>query len=255
MSTRRVAAAAMAVLSTTAVLAGNVALPAPAQAATNGAMVAFGDSVPSGAVCHCQPFPQRYAHEVAVHTGRAVHMTNDAFGGARSADVVAQLDDKTVRKAVSGAGTALVMIGANDFGPAFREVLAHKARARKVFPPVASQVRSNVIAIVRRLHRIRPGIRVIVADYWGVMKDGAVGRRTYGAWGMRKADRATADANAALRNAATTTHATYVSTYRAFKGPNGTTDPTPLLASDGDHPNSRGHGVIAQAFFAAAPNG
>jgi lysophospholipase L1-like esterase len=242
-------------LSTTAVLAGNVALSAPARAATNGSMVAFGDSVPSGAVCRCQPFPQRYARTVSAHTGRAVRMTNDAFGGARSADVVAQLDDRGVRQTVAGAGTALVMIGANDFGPAFHEVLAHRARARTVFPPVARQVRTNVVTIVRKLRRIRPGIRVLVADYWGVMKDGAVGRRRYGGWGMREADRATADANRALREAASTTHALYVSTYRAFKGPDGTIDPTPLLASDGDHPDSRGHRVIADAFFRAAPAG
>jgi lysophospholipase L1-like esterase len=182
-------------------------------------------------------------------------MTNDAFGGARSAGVVAQLDDRDVRKAVAGAGTALVMVGANDFGPAFHEVLEHRARARTVFPPVTRQVRANVVTIVRKLRRIRPGIRVLVADYWGVMKDGAVGRRRYGAWGMRKADQATADANRALREAADTTHAVYVSTFRAFKGPDGTDDPTPLLAPDGDHPNSRGHAVIADAFFRAAPAG
>lgn len=248
-------AATTLAMSTTAVLLGAVSLPAPAEAITNGSMVTFGDSVPSGFACDCRPFPARYAHKVGAHTGRATHMTNDAFPGATSDDVVAQLAKGGVRRTVSGAATALVMIGANDFERAFRRVLAHKAGPRAAFPPVAGHVQRNVITIVRRLRAIRPGIRVLVADYWNVMKDGRVGLREYGAWGLRKADQATAYANAALQRAVAAAGATLVSTYRPFKGAHGTVDPTPLLAPDGDHPNARGHGVIARAFFRAAPNG
>jgi len=254
MSRRRIAAT-LATLAVAGVTAGSVSLPAPADAATNGSMVAFGDSVPSGFACSCRPFPQRYAHKVSAHTGRGVRMTNDAFGGATSDDVLNQLDQDGVRRTVGGAKTALVMIGANDFEHAFRRVLAHRARARAAFPPVADRVQRNLITIIRRLRRIRPGIRVVVADYWNVMKDGRVGLRTYGAWGERKADQATTYANEALWKAVSATHATWVSTYKPFKGADGNMDPTPLLATDGDHPNARGHGVIARAFFRAAPNG
>jgi lysophospholipase L1-like esterase len=238
-----------------AVLGGAVVLPAPSDAATNGSMIALGDSVPAGGACSCEPFPLRYAGRVSAHTGRAVHMTNDAFGGATSDDVVAQLRDDGVRRTVADAGTALVMIGANDFGPAFRRVLAHHARARVAFPRVATRVHDNLVTIIRELRAIRPHMRVVVADYWNVMKDGDVGRRAYGDWGLSKADQATSYANTAIRNAASAAHAIFVSTYSAFKGSDGSIDPTPLLAADGDHPDSRGHGVITRAFFHAAPNG
>ena len=41
-----------------------------------------------------------------------------------------------------------------------------------------------------------------------------------------------------------------MSTYVMFKGTDGKTDPTPLLAADGDHPSARGHQRIAQALRA-----
>jgi acyl-CoA thioesterase I len=254
MSRRRRTATMLATMSAAALLA-KIAAPAPSVAVTNGAMVAFGDSVPSGAACSCLPFPERYANRVSAHTGRAVRMTNDAFGGATSDDVVAQLGKPGVRRTVRGAKTALVMVGANDFERAFRRVLAHQARPRAAFTPVAGRVQRNLTTIVRRLHRISPGIRVLVGGYWNVMKDGRVGLRAYGGWGLRRAEQATLYANDALRGAVAATHATFVATYRPFKGAYGHVDPTRLLAADGDHPNARGHRVIARAFFRAAPNG
>lgn len=242
-------------LSVAGALAGSVAVVGPSVAATGRQMVALGDSVPSGARCSCRPFPERYADKVGAHTGEAVAMANDAVGGATSGDVLQQLDQAAVRRAVEASTTALVMIGANDFAPAFRRVLAHRARARVAFPRVADQVRQNVTGIVRRLRQLRPHLRVVVAGYWNVMKDGKVGLQTYGTWGEEKADQATTYANAALRDAVAATHATYVSTYRPFKGPQGHLDPTPLLAWDGDHPDRKGHEVIASAFYAAAPDG
>lgn len=245
-----------AMLSMTPVLVATVGPPARSDASTTPvSMVAFGDSVPSGARCSCRPFPRRYANAVGAHIGRTVDMSNEAFGGATTYDVLRQLDNATVRAVVRRSRTALVMIGANDFGPAFQRVLAHKALGRKAFPPVAARVQRNVVTIIRRLRAIRPGIRIVVADYWNVMKDGKVGLRDYGAWGESKADQATDYANAALRRAVATTRAIYVSTYTAFKGQRGNVDPTPLLAPDGDHPDSRGHEVIARVFYRAAPNG
>jgi lysophospholipase L1-like esterase len=46
-----------------------------------------------------------------------------------------------------------------------------------------------------------------------------------------------------------------VPTYTVFKGANGRTDPTSLLAPDGDHPNALGHRLIAQALLGALPKG
>lgn len=235
-----------------AVLVGTTLPAAPAIASTNGVMVSFGDSVPSGARCACTAFPTQYAALVARHTGRAVRMTNDAVGGATSASVLQQLQTMSVRSAVHASGTVLVMVGANDFVTPFRRVLHHQEEARAAFRPVAAVVRRHVAELVRELHALRPGIRVLVGNYWNVVKDGRVARQQYGAWGLAKANEATRYANRALARAARENGATLISTYVPFKGEHGHRDPTALLAADGDHPNARGHAVIAEAYFRAA---
>lgn len=243
----------VAAVALVALLAAGLALgAAPAQAATNGSMVTLGDSVASGMHCSCTPFPQQYAAQVARSTGHPVTMRNLAFPGATSVDVLSQVGQSSVQSTVRSSATALVMIGANDFEYAFQGVLAHQRRAWVAFPRVARRVQANVTTIVQTLQRLHPGIRVVVADYWNVMRDGKVGLRTYGAWGESKAVQATTYANQGLARAASATGATLVSTYTAFKGSRGTGDPTALLASDGDHPNARGHALIASVFLAAA---
>jgi len=227
----------------------------PAQAETNGSMLAFGDSVPSGARCGCTPYPEIYARKVAGHTGRTVRMRNDAVSGATSGSLLRQVEQSSVRSQVRAAGTVLVMVGANDFAGAFRRVLGHHERASRAYRPVARRLRANLIATIRMMQALRPGIRVAVAGYWNVVKDGNVGRRDYGRWGLRKAEQATAWANLAIRGAAAARHITFVSTYVAFKGVHGRRNPTWLLAADGDHPNARGHAAIAEQFFRAAPGG
>lgn len=248
-----VAATVLAAISS--LLGGALIAASPSDAATNGTMVTFGDSVASGGRCSCTPFPRRYASKVSARTGRHVRMTNYAFGGATSTGILKQLHITQVRSTVRSSNTALVMIGANDFVGAFNRVLQRRQGADAAYRPVAGRVQTNVTTFIRTLRRLRPGIKVVVAGYWNVVKDGDVGRNAYGAWGMSKAVQATWYANSALRNAAAATGATYLSTYHAFKGVSGKANPTWLLASDGDHPNAQGHAVIATAFFKAAPNG
>ncbi|MBV9830960.1 MAG: SGNH/GDSL hydrolase family protein [Marmoricola sp.] len=226
-----------------------------ARAATNGSMVAFGDSVPSGAYCRCTPFPVLYARKVASRTRRPVRMSNDAVSGATSASVLRQVEQGSARAAIRASGTVLLMIGANDFTPAFRQVLRHERRGVPAYRPVARRVRANLTATIREIQALHPGVRVLVADYWNVVRDGRVGRSHYGAWGMRKAEQATYWANHAIRAAAADRRVRVVSTYVGFKGVHGHRDPTWLLASDGDHPNARGHVEIADQFYAAAPTG
>jgi acyl-CoA thioesterase-1 len=240
-----------------AVVAGMLlgAFAQPVQAVTNGSMLAFGDSVPSGARCGCTPYPELYARKVAEHVGRTVRMRNDAVSGATSASVLRQVEQSSVRSQVRSAGTVLVMVGANDFVAAFRRVIRHRERAIRAYRPVARRVRANLISTIQVMQELRPGIRVVVAGYWNVVRDGNVGRRVYGRWGLRKAEQATAWANRAIRGAAAARHISFVSTYAAFKGAHGRRNPTWLLAADGDHPNARGHAAIAEQFFRAAPGG
>lgn len=252
----RTALVAVTALGFVAVLvAGAITAASPARAATNGTMVSFGDSVPSGSRCSCTPFPAQYASRVAAHTDRPVRMTNLAFAGATSATQLRQLDTVSVRRAVQSANTAILMVGANDFSRAFNRVLHHRQHARAAYRPVAGRVQRNITTSVRTIQSLRPGIKVLVIGYWNVVEDGDVGRAAYGRWGMSMADRATSSANAAVARAARAAEVTYVSTYEPFRGTHGRANPTRLLASDGDHPNARGHALIATTLYRAAPRG
>jgi len=56
-------------------------------------------------------------------------------------------------------------------------VRAGQQAASAAFPPVAGQVRRTVTRLIETIQRLRPGIHVLVGDYWNVMKDGQVGLR------------------------------------------------------------------------------
>ena len=88
-----------------------------------------------------------------------------------------------------------------------------------------------------------------------MVEDGAVGRSDYDLDGLAAAETATRYANGGLQAAARLATAVYVPTYPAFKGADGSIDPTDLLAGDGDHPSARGHELIARAAYAVLPNG
>jgi lysophospholipase L1-like esterase len=96
---------------------------------------------------------------------------------------------------------------------------------------------------------------VVVLDYWAAMEDGAVAAKDYDAPTMAASIASTTSVNDALAVAAKATGALYLSTYTAFKGPNGANDPTALLAADGDHPDAAGHQLIARTIYAALPGG
>ena len=86
-----------------------------------------------------------------------------------------------------------------------------------------------------------------------MVEDGDAARAHYSGADSAQAAAITGYTNNALRAAATAGRATYVSTLAAFKGPDGTADPTPLLAGDGDHPDALGHAAIADALWSASP--
>jgi lysophospholipase L1-like esterase len=217
-------------------------------------VVGFGNSVPSGTACSCQNFVSAYAAMVAAGTNAKATVDNDAVGGSTSADVVNQLATATVQAQVRSANTVLIMTGANDFNDAFDQV-SLGAPAGETYAPIATAVQDNVTTVVEKIHTLNAGAHVVVLDYWAAMEDGAVAAKDYDAPTMAAAVASTTSVNQALAVAAKATGAMYVSTYTAFKGPNGTNDPTALLAADGDHPDAAGHQLIAKTIYAALPNG
>ena len=204
------------------------------------AVVTFGDSVPAGTACGCTPFPDIYAGLLGATSD------NLAESGFTSLDVRRQLATPQATAAVRTASVVLVMAGANDLGAAF------DAGDDSDADP-AAQVQQNITAVVAAVHGLRPSASVLIFGYWNVVEDGDVGRADYGDDGVAEAAAATKYCNDALRRAAS--GATYVDTTTAFKGTTGEADPTDMLAADGDHPNAAGHGAIAEAAYAALPNG
>jgi lysophospholipase L1-like esterase len=182
-------------------------------------------------------------------------VTNLAQGGAQTKDVLKQLRQPAVRSALDDATTVLLMVGANDFYRPFKRV-RNGARKTTEYRAAARRVQKNVEQTIRQIRSMHDGpVTIVVLGYWNVVKDGKVGRRDYGAAGVRAAKSATGWANGALKSAARAEHAVYVPTYKAFKGAHGHRDPTRLLAPDGDHPNAAGHRLLAETVFAPLPRG
>jgi lysophospholipase L1-like esterase len=218
-------------------------------------VVALGDSVPAGSACGCRNFVSDYGDLLSRRMGQKVAVTNFARGGAQSADVLGQLSQPAVRRALDDATTVVLMVGANDFYRPFKRVRKGASRTTE-FGAAARRVQRNVEATIRQIRALHDGpVTIVVLGYWNVVKDGRVGRHAYGAAGVRAAKSATGWANGALKAAARSGHAVYVSTYRAFKGANGHQDPTGLLAPDGDHPNAAGHRLLALTVYAPLPRG
>lgn len=231
------------------------AAPKAATAPTKPLVVGFGDSVPAGGGgCNCINFVSAYATDVGKSTGVKPGVDNFAVSGSTSADFLDQLSDSSIKTAVGKATTILIMTGANDYNDAFDQV-SLGASATKLYPPVAEAVQDNVTTAIEKIQKLNSTAHIVLLDYWASMEDGKVAEKDYDATAMAASIACTSSTNNALALAAQATGATYVSTYTAFKGSNGSKDDTALLQPDGDHPDPEGHQVIAQAIAAVYPRG
>jgi lysophospholipase L1-like esterase len=223
-----------------------VTAPAPIR------VVAFGDSVPSGYACDCQPFLPIYADLIHRQTNRATVWTNYAVSGQVSGGVLGQLQTPEVVDAVRRSGIVLIMVGANDFVPPFTQVTANP-KATNQFATVGKALRSNMISTIARIHELAPATRVVVLGYWNVLEDGKAAAHDYNPAQRAATLLATDTANEALRGAAASGKALFVPTLELFRGKSKNRDPSTMLAADGDHPNVAGHQAIAAALAAAVP--
>jgi lysophospholipase L1-like esterase len=213
-------------------------------------VVALGDSVPAGSACGCDPYPDLVADTLGSRTGRPASADNLAFGGADSSDVLAQVGDPTIESSLATADVVLIEIGANDFD----ESLADDPDCSDAScqHDVLAQLRPRLTAIVRTVQEVQrtSDARIVVMGYWNVFRDGAVGRSRGEAYVAGSA--ALTDAvNMLTAEVARATDCLYADTLSPFKGPDGQTDATFALSADGDHPNARGHRLIADAVVEA----
>jgi lysophospholipase L1-like esterase len=110
---------------------------------------------------------------------------------------------------------------------------------------------TTILARIRAL--TAPSTRVVVLGYWNVVEDGKAAAKDYTAEQRAASLLATKAADDVMRAADVAAQAVFVPTIPVFHGANGKADPTPLLISDGDHPNLAGHQAIAAAVAAAVP--
>ncbi|MBM7519490.1 SGNH/GDSL hydrolase family protein [Nocardioides nitrophenolicus] len=234
--------------------------PAPVQVGATGPtarpgayVLALGDSVPAGNACDCEPYPVRYGELLGTATHTRVTVDNRAVGGSDSADLLDELDDPDLRAVVRRADIVLLTIGANDFGDQHDDIVGGRCS-----PDEADCVGDELTALRERLTAALGTIRalrgarpttVLVTGYWNVFEDGDVAREDYGPEGLSAARALTRRANAVIHTVSDAAGARYVDLAAAFRDAG--SDPTELLADDGDHPNAAGHDLIARALLAA----
>jgi lysophospholipase L1-like esterase len=212
----------------------------------------LGDSVPAGSVCGCAPYVTLFADSAAQTVQASPAVTNLARGGLTSGGLLAQLSAASVASAIARSDVVIVTIGANDFdeGTLTRPGCTADgglACDRRNLARLESHLASALSTIDTLISGRRA--QVLVTGYWNVFKDGQVAR-AHGNRYVAESDLLTRAVNALIRREAERHGATYVDLYQPFRGP-GMRDDTALLAADGDHPNARGHTLIADLLLAA----
>lgn len=225
-------------------------------ATTGGPMVVLGlgDSVMAGTGCGCDGIPEEYSAILRQRTGRQVTAVNEGVPGATSADLLADLKDPGLRSEVADADVIIVSIGANDMVDGLDGCTPSGCAAQSASQAAAMKSRVDaVLTQLRALRGARP-FECLVLGYWNVYPEGdpTVPEDEHG---RPVALAATTAANGVLEQSASGHGATYVDLMPSFRGADGQSNPSRLLAEDGDHPNATGVEVIAhelaQAFAGA----
>jgi lysophospholipase L1-like esterase len=206
-------------------------------------IVALGDSVPSGYNCKCTPYPQLSAQGLTSSTGQTVTATNDAVAGYTTMNVLNQLkSDTSTIDQVRKADAVEINIGANDVPYNTKSC----GTSVDCYAPLVAPMQKNLAAIVSRVHDLTAGRKVLVVllDYWSIWLGGTYARDKGHAY-VSAARRMTAQVDAAIKTTASQSGSAYVSERRAFKGPSFGYIESHYLASDGEHPNAKGHQAIA----------
>lgn len=217
-------------------------------------VVGLGDSVTAGTACDCDDFVRQFAGLAGRRIGQEVLAANDGVPGLTSSGLRDQLESGSdVSRDVRTGDVVMITIGANDLLAARRQWEQDSCDDQCAAADLP-WIRRNIEQAVGDVRRLRDGqpTEILVTNYWNVFEDGAVARARQGPAFLSWSDHVTRMANSVICTAAARAGSTCVDLYAAFKG-DGTNDPTPLLAADGDHPNAEGHQLIAATMAAQVP--
>ncbi len=225
--------------------------PVPLRALT---LLGLGDSVMAGTNCGCETIPTRLARLLEHRERRPVAATNLGTAGYTTTDVLRQLNaDSSARRAVRDADVLVLIVGANDLNDALA-AWRESDCDRDCYQPRVDAMRERLASILRLVESLRAGRPgpLLVDTYWNVFTDGDVARSEGGEGQVSWSREVTGAANAAITEATRALGGQVVDLTEPFTR-HGGDDPTPLLADDGDHPNSAGVDAIVHANLDAIP--
>jgi lysophospholipase L1-like esterase len=217
-------------------------------------VVGVGDSVIAGSHCGCSGVPAQYATALSHRAGRPVRSVNLGVNGDTTATLEHRLDtDATTRADLREADVVLVIEGANDLVPQLETWRASTCEA-SCYLPAVQRMGMRLTAALSDIRQLAPATaQVIVTGYWNVFPDGAAARADGGQAEIDWSRAITRAADTAIERAAGPERATYVDLTGSFLA-DGSKDPTPLLASDGDHPNQAGvHAIVTDLLHVTKP--
>lgn len=212
-------------------------------------LVVLGDSVAAGAGCSCPTYADLLATRLATKSGQPATVTNAGQDGMTTTDLLSQLDDPFLTRALHSATVVTITIGANDFDDSLagRDDCAIGG-ALSCYRAELTALPGLLHEVLSRIHQLTPASATVIATgYWNVFLDGDVGRqqgRNY----VATSDELTRAVDAIIAEQSALTADRYANLYTPFQSqtPSGL---TALLATDGDHPSAQGHQLIADVVY------
>lgn len=229
-------------------------MPPPQGGRNDGArvVIGLGDSVPAGSNCDgCATYIDQVGRMLA-ESGRGSVVYNYAVPGATSNDVLGQLDGRKLKSRLGQADLVILTVGANDLDTTpLGDANCAGPRLMGCYTEDLGSLGKTLRTIEERVGKaLKPGGKLLVTGYWNVFSDGAVGRAEGPAW-VNGSDALTLRANDLIKEVTESQGAQYVDVRTPFRGSDGSSDCTVLLADDGEHLSAAGHALMASTVTEA----
>ena len=218
--------------------------------------VALGDSLTTGGgrVSPNETYPSAFGRLVKADTGKTVKVNNLGQDGATSSDLLDGVKNfPSYRQPLRGAEIVTVDIGYNDFGS---DVIESYSRGQCGGPDnedclrnMVARFRTNFDAILDELVTLvdpKKKIIRVLNQYNNIIGNPDLEALLGPTFGQTVGKKYTEALNDATCEAAQAQGVQCADVYHAFNGPTGLDNLfTKDLLADGDHPNAKGHQLIA----------